>query len=166
MDKSIKALFLAASLVTTSAFADNFILSSKLRFDYFSPHFITHNGSYLLIKYKDWSFSHENIEPDKFYSTVDISGYERDFLRAGYDTKYRSKLPKKLTAVSKEFTKGLNNKPDTIKHYKIGDAEILTGHDGKNSGQIYIMEELAIHQIVVNGEKKYLDLILKNIKER
>jgi len=166
MDKSLKALFLAASIFTSSVLADNFILSAQTGFAYPSPVSISHNGSYLLIKYKDWSFSHENFDPKTFYQNIDLTGFERDFIRSLFDAKKRSGLPKWLSVISEQLADGLNNKPDTIKQFKVGKAEILAGHDGRKSGQIFILEDLAIHQIIINGEKQYFDAFITNIKER
>jgi len=166
MDKSLKALFLAASIFTSPVLADNFILSAQTGFEYPSPVSISHSGSYLLVKYKEWSFSHENFDPKTFYSNINLTGFERNFVRSIFDANKRSELPKWLAAISQEFSDGLGNKPESIKKIKVGKAEILAGHDGKKNGQIFILEDPAIHMITISGEKQYFDAFIKNIKER
>ena len=166
MDKSLKVLFLALSIFTTSAFADSFILSAKTGFEYPSPDSISHSGSYLLVKYKDWSFGHENFDPTTFYSNINLTGFERDFVRSLFDAKKRSKLPKWLSVISQELADGLGNKPDTIKQVKVGNAEILSGYDGKKIGLVFVLEDHVIHQITITGTKQHFDTFVKNIKER
>lgn len=166
MEQTLKALLLTFLLSSSSVFADNLILSNKLSLEYPSPLVIGHGGSYLLVKYEDWSFSHQHFDPKTFYQQIDLTGLEKDFVRSIFDHTRRKQLPDWLSVVSKEFAEGLEFSPDSIHIFKVGDAEILTGHDQEDHGLIYIIEDLVIHQISITGTTKDLDLIAKNIKER
>jgi len=166
MENTLRALLFTILLSSSSVFADNLILSTKLSLEYPSPIVLGHGGTYLLVKYKNWSFSHEHFDPKTFYQQIDLTGLEKDFVRAIFDHTQRTKLPEWLSVVSREFSEGLNLDPKSIEIFKVGNAEIFTGHDKKNHGQIYIIEDLVIHQISISGTKKELDLIAKNIKER
>jgi len=167
MENLLKASFLISSLFFSTAFADSLILSARLKIEYpAAPLLISHGSSDLIIKYKDWSFMHEVFDPETFYEQIDLTGLEVEFVRSIYDDKKRSKLPEWLAVVSRQLADGLGNDPDTVKQFKVGKLEILTGHDNKNHGQIFIIDESTIHKIIITGSKKELDLIAKNIKER
>jgi len=166
MDNALKTLFITIFLFNSTVFADTLVLSTHLKVEYPSPAMIGHGDSYLLVKYKNWSFSHEHFNPKTFYQQIDLTGLEKIFVRSIYEKTQRDKLPEWLSVVSRQFSEGLKNNPDSIKKYKVGAAEIYSGHDNKEQGQIFIIEDLVIHHISVSGTKKELDLIAKNIKER
>jgi len=167
MENILKAVLITISLFISSAFADNLVLSTKLRIEYPTPLLISHGSTDLIVKYKDWTFMHEVFNTKNFYPQIDLTGVERDFVRAMFDSKSRSKWPGWFAALSKDQAEAFGITPNSTNRFKIGNAEIFTVHDKKsNKGQIFIFDELVVHQIAILGTKEQLDTIAHNIKER
>ena len=167
MENILKVALITASLFVSSAFADNLILSTKLRIEYPTPLLISHGSTSLIVKYKDSSFMHVVVDPKAIYRQIDLTGLERDFIKSIFDDKARAKLPKWLSLVAKEQSDEFGVTPDNVDRFKVGKAEIYTVYNKKNNeGQIYIFDELSIHQIYTHGTKKEHDLIAHSIKER
>jgi len=132
-----------------------------------SPQSITHGSSNLIVKYKDWSFMHVVVDPKDLYQQIDLTGMEKDYIRSIFDEKARAKLPKSLAITAKEQADVFGVSPETSEIFTKGKAEVFSVYDQKDKkGQIFIIEDLSVHQIYTNGDKTYHDLVAHNIKER
>jgi hypothetical protein len=102
MENRLKVVLIAVSLFITPAFADNLVLSTKLRLEYPTPLLISHMSTSLIVKYKDSSFMHVVVDPKGIYRQIDLTGLERDFSKSIFDDKARAKLPIWLSLVAEE----------------------------------------------------------------
>jgi hypothetical protein len=167
MENLFKAAIICLSIFTSTCFADTLVLSAKLKIEYLSPQSIAHGSSNLIVKYKDWSFMHVVVDPKDIYQQIDLTGMEKDYIRSIFDEKARAKLPKWLAITAKEQADVFGVSPETTNIFMTGKAEVFSVYDQKDKkGQIFIIEDLSVHQIYTNGDKKHHDLIAKNIKER
>ena len=166
MEKISRTFILVTWMFSSTCFADNLILSTNLKVEYPAPLLISHGSSDLIVKYKNWTFEHVVIDPKNIFQQIDLTGLERDYFKSVFDKKERSKLPEWLAVVAKEQADVLGVNPDSIKRFHVGKAEIFTVHDKKNTGRVYVFDELAIHQFTVLGSNKELEIISNGIKER
>jgi len=167
MEKFLKTTIICLSLYTTTSFSDTLVLSTKLKIDYPNPVLIAHGSEDLIVKYKDWSFFHTVFNSKTFYSQIDLTGLEKDFIRLMFGYKEKPHFPEWFPVLAKGQADAFGITPDNSKKFNIGNSEILTTHDeSKKKGYIFIIEELAVHQISIHGTQKELNLIVKNIRER
>jgi len=161
-----KIILLLLFVFNSTCFADNLVLSAKLRVDYPTPMLIGHTRTSLLVKYKNWTFSHELLDPKNFYQQIDLTGLEKNFVKGMFDKKERSKLPEWIAVLAKEQANAFGITPGSVERFLVGSAEVFTVHDKKNTGQIFVLDELVVHQLTVLGSKTELNLIAHSIKER
>jgi len=110
---------------------------------------------------------HVVVDPKNIYQQIDLTGKERDYIRSIFDKNERAKLSKDLAAMAKEQSDQFGVTPDNVERFKVGDAEVIAVYNNEdNNGQVFIFEELSVHQIYTYGTKAEHDLILKGIKER
>jgi len=167
MEKMIKLVFIAIALLTSTVNADDLILSTNIKVEYPSPVLIGHISGSLVIKYKDWSFSHNDLDPKTFYHRVDLTGIENEFIKSMFDPKHQSKLPEWITHISGKIAEGMGNDPDSTLSRKLGKAHIYGGYSSKmKQGQVFIIDELTIHNIAISGDKEKFTSLVNNIKER
>lgn len=154
--------------LSINCFANNqLVLSSQTTVNYLEPNIISHGGNLLILKYDDWHFSHEVINPLLIYPSVDLTGLEADFIRSLFDEPTRNSLPKWLAELSIEqadFFGITNNKTE---YKKLNQIEYYSVYDPNNDrGNIFILEAHQVHHLRFSGKKnKYIDLI-NAIKER
>ncbi len=167
MEKIITSIFIAMTLFMSSANADDLVLSTNIKVEYPSPVLIGHIGGSLVIKYKDWSFSHETLDPKTFYHRIDLTGIENDFIKSIFDRKHKSNLPEWLINISAKISESMGNDPDSTLSLKLGKADLYAGYNSKmKQGQVFILDDLTIHKIAISGSKEKFTLMVKNIKER
>ena len=165
METILKVAIICLSLFSSSCFSDTLILSTKLKIEYPTPKMIGHSSDSLIVKYKDWSFMHVVVDPEKFYPKVNLDGVERDFIKSMFDKEKRSKFPEWFAALSRDQAKAFGITSSNSDKIRVGDAEILAVHDeaGKQ-GQIFILEELTVHQIsVLGGNNSFFGYYLDDI---
>jgi len=154
-------------IITSNSFADSLILSAKLKIEYQTPQSIAHGTDNLIVKYKDWSFMHVLVDPKELYQQIDLTGLEKDYIRAIFDVQARSKLPKWLAITAEEQADVFGVTPQSTHGFMLDKAEVLAVYDAKDKkGQIFILEELAVHQIYINGEIQHYHKVTHSIKER
>lgn len=151
-----------------SSYGNNdLILSNKTTISYPLPNMISHSGNMLIMKYDDWYFSHELIDPTKIYPAIDLSGLEREFIKSLFDASLRQKFPKWLAELSIEQANVFGISNNNFDYKKFKEIELYSIFNADSSeANIFIFEENQIHHINFNGAKrKYTDLI-NTIKER
>jgi len=167
MEKMIMSIFIAMTLFMSPANADELVLSTNIKVEYPSPVLIGHIGGSLVVKFKDWSFSHENLDPKTFYHRIDLTGIENEFIKSIFNRKHKSNLPEWLINISAKISEGMGNDPHSVQSLKLGKAEIYAGYNSKmEQGQVFILDDLTIHKIAMSGSKEKFTLMVKNIMER
>ena len=78
------------------------VLSRNISIAYESPRIISHSGNLLIMRYDNWYFSHEVIDPKTFYKTVDLSGIEHTFIESIFSDRERKTLPLWLGELARE----------------------------------------------------------------
>jgi hypothetical protein len=161
----MKRLLLILTLLFSSVcFGETLVISSKLQVEYPKPLLIA-NGEGLIFRYKDWWFSHEIVNPKNFYPKIDLTGIDKIFIKAIFTKKV---LPAKwLNELAIEQANEFGVTKSNVEIIKIDNAEIMGVYDKKdNQGQIFIIEDLIIHNLYINGSKDKFELILSKIKGR
>ncbi|MBQ0783639.1 MAG: hypothetical protein KBT66_05335, partial [Amphritea sp.] len=106
----IVCLLLFASFVS----ADKLVISPRLYIDFRPPNLIFHSGETLLVKYDDWSFTHEDIDPKTIYQGIDLSGLEHDYIESLFVPEMREDFPSWLAALSMEQAESFYHKDAEI----------------------------------------------------
>jgi hypothetical protein len=146
---------------------ESLILSSETSIDYSHPKVISHGGNLLIMKYDNWYFSHELIDPIKLYPSIDLTGLEKDFIKSLFIPSIRESFPKWLGELSLEQAsifgitenKSVHKKFDNIEYYSIFDS------NGK-TGNIFIIEANQVHHLSFSGEIEQYTKLINSIKER
>lgn len=167
MKKTSAILFVFAFLFSSMCLSETLVISHKLQVDYPRPLLIAPSGEALIVKYKDWHFLYESVNPRTFFPATDLTGFERKFIRSFFDSGVRSQLPDWLAALSEEQVKIFGITSSTLEKIKVGSVEVIGFYDNKSgSGHFYIFEELATHHFVIYGTKNNFDRIMYKIEER
>ncbi|MCW8932288.1 MAG: hypothetical protein OQL19_18900 [Gammaproteobacteria bacterium] len=168
MKKLTVLLLLVFSLFSvTQSFSDRLVLSSKLEMDYPSPVLISHTEDTLIIKYENWSFLHNIVNPQKIYHTIDLTGLEKDYILSIFQQKTNSSFPEWLNALSREQAKEFGVTSSNVLRKKINLSEIVGVYDKKrSSGYLYVFDETKIHHFVIYGSEEKYNLLITYIKER
>ncbi len=165
MIKSIQIILL--SLLAHSALAEQLLISPNLYIEYERPKLIFHSGKSILIKYEDWSFSHEDTDPETIYQGIDLSGLEHDYIESIFIPSLRDNFPPWLAALSKEqaeFFIPIDARTSVKEFSKI---KLYSSYiDKSQEGNIFILEERSVHHIQMQGNKDFHTKLLMNIKER
>lgn len=165
--KYIPLIFIFLFGVSCFAVADELILSDKLLLDYPPAKLISHTESTLIIKYEDWWFSHAVVNPKGIYSLIDFSGLEHTFVRSFFDKELRARQPRWMQVLAEEQAKEFGVGDNNLIKKMIGDASMFAVYDARyNTGKIYILEQLKIHDISVHSSKEKFNEIIKNIRSR
>ncbi len=163
----MKILSLWLLLLSSFCSAEQLILSSKLSLDYDPPALISHTQSSLIVKYEDWYFAHEVVDPENFYQQINLTGIERDFIKSLFDKDLRKQFPKWLAALSEEQASELEISVNNTLRKKVGDAELLAAYSNNaQSAHIYIFDDHSIHHLTYYGSKDNYRHLISRIKER
>lgn len=147
--------------------AQTLILSEKLKLEFDDPIFIAHSSDALIVKYESWSFMHHIVDAKSIYQKVDLSGIEELYLSSIFDETERQKLPNWLKVLSKEQADSFGVNEKNVEQKTIKDAKLLAAFDpAKSIGQVYVFEDLKIHQITVHGKKQFMTEVINNIGAR
>lgn len=166
MFKNVVSLFIVF-LLSGSAFSQTLILSDKLQLQYDAPQLISHTADTLIVKYKNWSFMHELVNPKNMYPRIDLSGIERIYLHSIFDAKEKEKLPKWLGSLAEEQAQLFGVRKDNVRRKNVAGSEIVAVfNSAHSSSHIYIFEELKIHHIEIHGDEKMLSDVIENIGVR
>jgi len=167
MKKIPVLLFIFSLFFVTESFSDTLVLSSKLKVDYPNPVLISHTENTLIIKYENWSFLHNIVNPKEIYHTIDLTGLEKDFILSIFEQKTNSNFPEWLNALSREQAKEFGVTSSNVLRRKINLSEIIGVYDKKrNSGYLYVFDETKIHHFVIYGSEEKYNLLVSYIKER
>ncbi|PIE41162.1 MAG: hypothetical protein CSA49_04850 [Gammaproteobacteria bacterium] len=166
MKKKIILLILSYFLCG-AAFSQTLVLSDKLQLNYGDPKLISHSENFLIVKYKDWSFMHEIVNPKNIYPKIDLTGMEQTYLRTVFGIEDVNTLPQWLIVLAKEQAQLFGIKKNNIKRKNIGESVLVAVYNSElSSAHVYIFEALKIHHIVVRGNESRLSNVLDNIGER
>ncbi|QUM89946.1 hypothetical protein HWV03_14605 [Moritella sp. 36] len=145
--------------------ANELRLSKNVIVNYPTPAIVSHADNLLIVKYQDWYFSHEQLEPKNIYQAIDLTGLEHSFIKSMFIPKVRLELPKWLAELSKEqaASYAITDTSSTIK--RSSDLDIYSAYDSANQkGIVYILEPVTIHSISYSGSDKHFSKLLSMIK--
>lgn len=153
--------------LSTCAAANNLVLSQDLRMDYPDPILISHTSSMLLIKYDDWTLSHQLVDPAAIYGNIDLTGLEKTFLQSIFLPNVRSTLPQWMQVLSEDQAAEFGLPEGTVTHQQIGEFDLLgTYNPVHGSGYLYLFDREAIHHFVVMGSETHYKDVISRIMER
>lgn len=154
-------------LACSNIFASTLVLSSKLKLEYPEPLLISHTEDKLILKYSDAAIVHNIVNPKTMYANTDLSGFEKQYVYALFDRPSNLELPlniKKL-ALRQRADMGLISSEGSIQ--RAPNFEILSSYDErKKIGHVFIIEELKIHHLAVDGSQNFLKKIIDSIGVR
>ena len=165
MNKLLRSLLFI--FCTSCSGNGSLILSSETSVDYPPPKLIAHVSNLLFIKYDNWDFTHEPFDPVEFNHLIDITGFERDFVKSLFVPAIRESFPKWLREFSRgqaiafgiTENKSVHKKFDNIEYYSIFDSN-------ETKGYIFIIETNQIHYLTFSGEIEQYTKLINSIKER
>jgi len=150
-----------------NCYAATLVLSQQLNLEYEKPLVISHTEDFLIVKYKDWYFSHSIINAKSMHANIDLSGMERQYIKSMFDKETRNQFPRWLAELSKEQAQVLGVPNNKVDKSKIGEADIIAVYNEiEKSGFIYIFEALKIHNINVVGSKTHYYKLINSMEER
>lgn len=163
--------FIIASLLLSNfsvySQASEFIISNKISIHNSSANQIAHSGELVIFKFKYWSYTHEVISPEKFIASVDLSGFEYQFIKGIFEKKSRAKLPNWLSILADDLSKKIMNHDGEYQKINLGDSIIYgTYNVEEHQGFIFVLEEHAIHKLDVLGTTKNYTDFINNITKR
>jgi hypothetical protein len=154
-------------LACSNLFASTLVLSSKLKLEYPEPLLISHTEDKLIFKYKDAAIVHNIVNPKTMYANTDLSGFEKPYIYALFDRPLQLELPLDIQqlAVKQRTHMGLDLSKGNIQSEQ--NFEILSSYDERRKiGHVFIIEELRIHHIAVDGSQDFLEEIIDSIGVR
>jgi hypothetical protein len=147
--------------------ANEFIISNKIVIKQHSPNQIAHSGELVIFKYEDWSYTHEVILPDKFIVSVDLTGFEHQFVEGIFDPKKRKKLPNWMSLLAENFSKKILNKKGEYQKKSVGEAIVYGTYNAQEQqGFIFILEKNSIHKLDILGINDKYTHFINNITKR
>ena len=148
-----------------TAIAQKIVFSHNVSIDIPTPEVIAHSGELLIFKYNDWYFSHEAVNPKTFFSLVDLSGIEHNFIKKMYGIPPPHKQPEWLNELAKELaiSFGISEKNAVISN--IEKNTVLSNFiESKQEGNIFFLEKHKIHKIYFSGNKSKFTTLLNKLK--
>lgn len=162
-------IFLLSIFATNVCFAkdEELHLSNIVLMEFELPQKLSHSGNLLILKFEDWHFSHEVINPKEFYKPIDLTGIQHEFLKSVFYPKLREKLPGWLGELANEQAASFGLPKSKIIHRQFDGFELLGIYDQMlMQGNVFIFEEYQIHHLSFHGENlDYINLI-NGIKEK
>jgi len=159
--KSIVLIFTSLFFLNLPLYlsASEFIISNQIAIKQSPPLLIAHSGELVIFKYKDWSYTHEVISPDKFIASVDLTGFEHQFIESIFESEERESLPNWLALIAEDFAdKILNPKGSFQKSYVDNAVVYGTYNPTEQQGIIFVLEKNSIHKLDILGtNKNYMD---------
>ncbi len=142
-------------------------LSKNISINYELPKAMGHFSNILFMKYDTWDFSHERVDPQKIYQTIDLSGVEKEYIKSLFNLSIREDFPRWLAELSKEQASSFAINNDNYFYKKLTSTELYAAYDPPNNrGNIFIIEKNQIHHLILNGAKSEYIALLKAIEER
>lgn len=142
-------------------------LSNKVVVDISIPEKLSHSDNMLILKYYDWYFSHEIINPKEFYTTIDLTDIQHEFLKSVFYPNLRTSLPNWLGELANEQAMSFGLSKTNVINRKFGDVEVLGGYDdASKQGNILVFEKYQIHHLSIGGEDEYYIELLNAIKRK
>lgn len=166
----MKSLFVILSiLLSTSCFSSTqeLHLSNKVLGEITLPQKISHSGNVLILKFDDWYFSHEVINPKEYYNTIDLTGIEHEFLKSTFYPELRQSFPNWLRELANEQAISFGLSDGDIFNKKFEGFEILSNYNlNSKQGNIFIFEEHQIHYVNFSGERAHYTNLLNSIRSK
>ncbi|EPN7878713.1 hypothetical protein [Vibrio vulnificus] len=160
----MKSLILALTLFSmTVCFsqATELHLSNSVVMDLNLPKEASHSNNLLILKFDDWYFSHEVIDPKTFFSPVDLTDIQHDFVKSVFYPNLRGNFPNWLGELANEQAISLGLPKSKVIDRKFHNFELIGNYDSiSKQGYIFILEEYQIHHISYFGEIiNYINMI-------
>ncbi|WP_274057268.1 hypothetical protein [Vibrio parahaemolyticus] len=128
---------------------------------------ILHTGNILIFKFGDSHISHEVLSPKEFFSPIDLTGVEKEFVRSLFKLTENSSFPQWLNAASNELSETLGITKDNKVIEVKGGLEILGFYDSESqSGQLFILDTSLIHHFTVLGSDELFKNLYQSIREK
>ncbi|WP_396587815.1 hypothetical protein [Bermanella sp. R86510] len=162
-----RVLIFAFVIISSTAQSDTLVLSDKLKLEYARPLLISHTENQLTIKYPSNTISHNIVNANTMYPSLDLTGYLRPYIYMLFDKKGNQELPVTIRnlALQQREVMGLNNRKGIVKkkeHY-----ELYASYDAKHEiSHIFLLEKLRVHHFAIDGSYEYLNTVINGIKER
>ncbi len=157
------AIYLIVS-ITMQVQAKTLSLSGTLNIEVDPPEAILHSGSMLLLKYNDWTLSHEVIDPKNYLGAVDLTGNLKPYIRSLFGYK-NQRIADWLLYIANKQEKILGLDKADAEQFNITSSEVLAIYNqGRNQGEIFILEDLQVHKIDIVGSKKWFDKFLDQLR--
>ena len=148
----------------TEACASQLALSSELSLSTPTPKKIAHTPELLILKFDDWSLTHQVIDAKNYLPSVDLSGIEKLFIESLFDKKKREKLPKWLDVLALELSHSLAITSGKKIIKRLDKFDIYSAYSEENQeAQIYLLEENQSHSIRLFGSKQEFENIISKL---
>ncbi|ELH3008334.1 hypothetical protein DC365_23960 [Vibrio vulnificus] len=166
----MKSLILALTLFSmTVCFsqAAELHLSNSVVMDLTLPKEASHSSNLLILKFDDWHFSHEVIDPKTFFRPVDLTDIQHHFLKSVFYPNLRDNFPSWLRELSNELAVSFGLPKSQVIDGKFDNFELIGSYDSiSKQGYLFIFEEHQIHHISYFGEKEHYLNMTNTIKEK
>jgi|GEM_PF-753724 len=147
---------------------EQLLLSKNIVLHYEQPDNISHSWRTLILKYPDWYFSHEVVDPKTMYAGIDLTGLLQDYIRSIFDPEAREALPAGwLEELAREQSAAFGIKDGNAALMEKGFGSLyhmFNKEEGR--GEIFILEENQAHWLQVHSSKEQFQDLIENIKER
>ncbi len=164
-------LFIVISLFFINSPADlkanELIISSEIAIKHLPALQIAHSGELVIFKYKNWSYTHEVVSPENLIVSVDLTGFEHQFIKSVFEKKIRGELPNWMGLLAEDFSNKILNKNGSYQKINIGNSIVYgTYSKEEQQGFIFILEERSIHKLDILGAYKDYTALTNNIIKR
>ncbi|HDY8173718.1 TPA: hypothetical protein RQL04_004791 [Vibrio vulnificus] len=142
-------------------------LSNSVVMDLSLPKEVSHSNNLLILKFDDWHFSHEVIDPKTFFRPVDLTDIQHHFLKSVFYPNLRDNFPSWLRELSNELAVSFGLPKSQVIDGKFDNFELIGSYDSiSKQGYLFIFEEHQIHHISYFGEKEHYLNMTNTIKEK
>ncbi|EJO9866832.1 hypothetical protein NU768_004583 [Vibrio vulnificus] len=166
----MKSLLLALTLFSmTVCFsqAAELHLSNSVVMDLSLPQEASHSSNLLILKFDDWHFSHEVIDPKTFFRPVDLTDIQHHFFKSVFYPNLRDNFPSWLRELANELAVSFGLPKSQVIDRKFDNFELIGSYDSiSKQGYLFIFEEHQIHHISYFGEKEHYLNMTNTIKEK
>lgn len=159
---SIKNVFLILILCILSIDASSqaFVASKDIKLDLPADPIIIHSGGSILFKYPDWVLSHQILNPQTFYTGIDLTDLLQSYIRNIFEPKVGS-LVNWLQVMAKDQAKAFKVTDENHRKFILKEFTVYSVFDseGKNGHIFLIGKGYVSHFNVLSDEKAYLNFL-------
>jgi len=152
-------------LVCSNAISQTLIVSSSLKLDVEPASSVLHSGETLILKYSDWTLSHQILNPKTFYKKVDLTGISHEFVMHMFN-KGMKDLPEWLMKLAKEQADTFAINQNSTVRFNLKTSEVMSVYDNDmQQGNIFILEPSYINHFQLIGSKARFQSFLELLKD-